>query len=96
MLKKVTSRLTEEKYNYLKNGEGIAEGIRQAVELYSRQYKFHMEFYRHSTSGYAYFDVYAHNLEDAMDQAQHFKYVLNQKENLKDNFWYLKEIKQLN
>jgi hypothetical protein len=96
MLKKVTSRLTEEKYIFLKNGDGIAEGIRQAVDLYSKKSTSHLEFYRTSTSGYAYFDILSKDLEEAMDRSEYLRKVLQSKEVLAGCSWFLKEIKQVN
>ena len=96
MMKKVTSRLTEEQTEFLKNDLGISKGIRKAVELYARKYKYHIELYRSGTSGYAYFDVSARNLDEALIQASTLRSTMTRNENLKDNFCYLKEVKQVN
>ena len=96
MMKKVTSRLTEEQTEFLKNDLGISKGIRKAVEQYQKRAKYHIEFYRSSTSGYAYFDIIAKDLDEAMIQVSRFRVTLTRAEILKDNFWYLKEIKQVN
>lgn len=96
MMKKVTSRSTEEQTEFLKNDLGISKGIRKAVELYQKRNKYHLEFYRTNTTGYSYFDIVARDLDQAMIEVNRIRTTLTRNESLKDNFWYLKEIKQVN
>jgi hypothetical protein len=96
MLVKVTSRLTQEKFDLLKTEGKMADNIRQAVDLYLQKHKYHIELYRSGISGYAYFDILAKNLEEALIQASTLRATMTRNENIKDNFWYLKEVKQVN
>jgi hypothetical protein len=98
-MKRITTRLTPTQLEFLKNNSGISKGIRETIDkaiiLASKKNKYHIEAYRSNTSGYAYFDLQAKDLEDAMEQSKHLMYVLKENEVLKDNFWYLKEVKQV-
>ncbi len=94
MFKKVTVGVTEEQATFLKSNGDMSKTIRKAIDQYSKKLNFHVELYRSSTSGYAYLDFRARDLEDALEQAMQARLRVNQKEILKDNFWFLKEIKQ--
>jgi hypothetical protein len=95
MMKKETVRLTQEQVEFLKNDVGISKGVRKAVEEYQKKNKYHIELYRSTTSGYAYFDILAKNLDEAMIETTHLRSTLTRNEILDKNFWYLKEIKQV-